>query len=412
MAVTEHELTPLIEQIHANPTKLVMYVTGGGMHAPTWLLSVAGASRTVLDVRIPYSHESLADLLKPVLPRDTDIGAIPSASTGMAIAMANAAFREAASLSEFGTPVVGVGVTCALATDRDRRGEDRAIVCTKNSYGQVTVTRMGFTKGQLSRLEQDMASSSVVINAVASACGIETPERERETTGDAMHRIEREFISQMDTSNEPETRRRSIRSLLSGAVRTVEFSGGCVFLDAPRRNRLYLPGSFNPMHEGHRQLLVAALQHDPNKRGAAFELSVENADKGLLEEGEIERRTAQFIAADLPVVLTRAPLFTTKSELFPGSTFVVGYDTAIRLVQERYYGSEAEMVRQFATLVQRGCSFLVAGRFDATTGTYCSMKDVHVPDALGAMGMFAGIDEAAFRNDISSTELRNRAKRG
>ena len=253
-----------------------------------------------------------------------------------------------------------------------------------------------------------MASSFVVINAVASACGIETPE----TSGDATYRIERDFNSQMDTSNEPDTRRRSIRSLLSGAVQTVEFSGGCVFLDAPRRNRVYLPGSFNPMHEGHKQLLLVASQHDPNKRGAAFELSVENADKGLLDEGEIEHRIAQFIAADLPVVLTRAPLFTTKSSLFPGSTFVVGYDTAIRLVQERYYGSEAEMVRQFATLVERGCSFLVAGRFDATTGTYRSMKDVHVPDALCAMNLFAGIAEAAFRNDISSTELRNRAKHG
>lgn len=406
--MTGENLTPLVEQIHATPTKLVMYVTGGGMHAPTWLLSVAGASRTVLGVRIPYSHESLADLVEPVLPLDSGIGGIPSASTDMAMAMATAAFREAASLSEFGAPVLGVGVTCALATDRDRRGEDKAVICTKDSQGQVVVTRVGFVKGQMSRLEQDMASSFVVINAVASACGIETPE----TSGDATYRIERDFNSQMDTSNEPDTRRRSIRSLLSGAVQTVEFSGGCVFLDAPRRNRVYLPGSFNPMHEGHKQLLLVASQHDPNKRGAAFELSVENADKGLLDEGEIEHRIAQFIAADLPVVLTRAPLFTTKSSLFPGSTFVVGYDTAIRLVQERYYGSEAEMVRQFATLVERGCSFLVAGRFDATTGTYRSMKDVHVPDALCAMNLFAGIAEAAFRNDISSTELRNRAKHG
>jgi nicotinamide mononucleotide (NMN) deamidase PncC len=408
MAGTDRDLTPLIEQIHANPTKIVMYITGGGVHAPTWLLSVPGASRTVLDVRIPYSHESLADLVKPVLPRDTDIGVIRSTSTEMAMAMANAAFREAASLSEFGAPVLGVGMTCALATDRDRRGEDKAIICTKDSHGQMTVTRVGFEKGQLSRLEQDMVSSSVAINAVAEACGIQASD----TTDDASHRIEREFVSQMNTSDESETRRRSIRSLLSGNARTVEFSGACVFLDAPRRNRLYLPGSFNPLHDGHKGMLVAASKHDPGKLGAAFELSVENADKGLLDEEEIARRVAQFIAADLPVVLTRAPLFTTKSDLFPESTFVVGYDTAIRLVQERYYGSEAEMVRQFATLVQRGCSFLVAGRFDATTGTYLSMKDMHVPDVLGAMGMFAGMEEAAFRNDISSTELRTRAKRG
>ena len=68
MAVTEPDLTRLVEQIHASPTKLVMYVTGGGVHAPTWLLSVPGASRTVLDVRVPYSPESLADLVKRALP--------------------------------------------------------------------------------------------------------------------------------------------------------------------------------------------------------------------------------------------------------------------------------------------------------------------------------------------------------
>ncbi len=33
-------------------------------------------------------------------------------------------------------------------------------------------------------------------------------------------------------------------------VRTVEYSYGEVTVDAPRRRRLYLPGSFNPLHTG------------------------------------------------------------------------------------------------------------------------------------------------------------------
>ena len=40
--------------------------------------------------------------------------------------------------------------------------------------------------------------------------------------------------------------------LLAGRVRSVEYSGGQVIVDAPRRGRVYLPGSFNPLHEGHR----------------------------------------------------------------------------------------------------------------------------------------------------------------
>lgn len=43
-----------------------------------------------------------------------------------------------------------------------------------------------------------------------------------------------------------------LEELLAGRVRSVEYSGGQVIVDAPRRGRVYLPGSFNPLHEGHR----------------------------------------------------------------------------------------------------------------------------------------------------------------
>ena len=43
-----------------------------------------------------------------------------------------------------------------------------------------------------------------------------------------------------------------LQALLAGRARVVEFSGGRVFVDAPRAGRLYLSGSFNPLHDGHR----------------------------------------------------------------------------------------------------------------------------------------------------------------
>jgi hypothetical protein len=49
----------------------------------------------------------------------------------------------------------------------------------------------------------------------------------------------------------------------------------------------------------------------------------------------------------------QAPLFTQKAELFPNSVFVVGYDTAVRLVRPDYYGDETAMLLQFAKLVYR-----------------------------------------------------------
>jgi hypothetical protein len=39
--------------------------------------------------------------------------------------MAEAAYRHAANLASMGQDIIGVGCTCALATDRDRRGEHK-----------------------------------------------------------------------------------------------------------------------------------------------------------------------------------------------------------------------------------------------------------------------------------------------
>ena len=49
-----------------------------------------------------------------------------------------------------------------------------------------------------------------------------------------------------DVASEP------LQALLDGKLRAVEFAGGHVVVDAPRRRRVYLPGSFNPLHDGHR----------------------------------------------------------------------------------------------------------------------------------------------------------------
>ena len=91
---------------------------------------------------------------------------------------------------------------------------------------------------------------------------------------------------------------------------------------APRRSKIVLPGSFNPLHKGHRQLLDTAVKcfeaetsgDSPHMEGC-FELSIGNADKGVLPAEEVRRRVAQFTSEGLPVLLTRAPLFTDKSQL-------------------------------------------------------------------------------------------------
>ena len=63
-------------------------------------------------------------------------------------------------------------------------------------------------------------------------------------------------LSQPDTccclQEAEESAQDPLDALLSGDIQSVEFTGGCTVVDAPRGHRVYLPGSFNPLHEGHR----------------------------------------------------------------------------------------------------------------------------------------------------------------
>jgi hypothetical protein len=139
---------------------------------------------------------------------------------------------------------------------------------------------------------------------------------------------------------------------------------------------------------------------------ALFELCVRNPDKGAVARSDVDARLAAFASRGLAVALTAAPLFSNKASLFPRSTFALGYDTAARIVQERYYGGPARMAAAFAELKAQGCAFAVAGR--AEGGAFRTLRDIDMPDVLAEMDLFTEISETDFREDISSTELRKR----
>ena len=60
-------LRAAVEGIHACPTQAVIYVSGGASHALGHLMSVPGASNTVLETVVPYSRMSMIQLLGKVL---------------------------------------------------------------------------------------------------------------------------------------------------------------------------------------------------------------------------------------------------------------------------------------------------------------------------------------------------------
>lgn len=65
--MTEGCLRAVVEAIHSSPTQAVLYVSGGASQALGHLMSVPGASNTVLESVVPYSRMSIIQLLGKVL---------------------------------------------------------------------------------------------------------------------------------------------------------------------------------------------------------------------------------------------------------------------------------------------------------------------------------------------------------
>ena len=372
----------LISALHASGRKAALAITGGGSGAVGELLRVPGGSRLLIEAQVPYDERALA----------TFLGSVPAqaCSSDSAIAMAQSARARAAMLVPAGTDLVGLGATAALVSDRPRRGEHRFHIAFANAASIAHCTCV-LAKGRRDRgAEEDLVSRAIVL-WLARACGIAAPSPR--SVLDADEHYTETVVAAVDR----------IDQLLAGEHDRVTVQpDGQMMLSAPQPFVLF-PGSFNPMHEGH--VLLARVAEELRQQPLAFEISVANVDKPTLAGETVRHRLAQF-AWKSPVELTRAPTFLDKSRLFPSTTFVIGADTAERLVAPKYYGDdELRMHVALEEIANTGSSFLVAVRIDAV-GRVRALNDIPVPRRYA--DLFTEIPEHRFRVDTSSSEIRAR----
>jgi hypothetical protein len=377
----EPSWTNLIAEIHASGRQAVIAITGGGSSAIGDLLEIPGGSNSILEAVVPYSQTALEEFL----------GGSPDqfCSEPTARAMAMAAWMRARKLGPEADPYlfVGVGVTASLASDVPKRGDHRIHVALQTaeltgSYSQT------LNKGARIRREEEQLAAKLLIAALADIC---LPKRDEVSNSFKNSLLSGERVEQARQVSE-----RAWTELLLG-TRQLVFDGDSSSLKG------VFPGAFNPLHSGHREMMAQA-----SKRlgPVACEISITNVDKPPLDFIEINKRLDGLLSCDPKpaVLLTAAPTFREKVAILPGSTFVVGIDTLVRIADPSYYRDNLSQRDQaIREIADARCRFLVFGR--QLGGEFCNLRDVDIPADLRALCDEVPVSE--FREDVSSTALRS-----
>ena len=375
----KREIRQLVQQIHDSRGRVMVITAGAGTQAVAWLLGVAGASRTLLEALVPYDESSFNDFL----------GQVPGQYVAPETAglLAGRAVSRAQRLFKGPDPVIGLACTATIVTDRTKLGPHRAHICAWTAE-KIIHHSLHLHKGTRDRKGEEGLVSRLLLNALAEAYGLEKRLPLPLTAGDE-HECRRDDVGQ------------ACRRLLQSQKGFFSVTADGLLGQTTNGSGI-LSGAFNPLHQGHTALAQVATEE--LQKGVIFELTAVNADKPPLAEGQVLGRLLQF-AGRYPVVVSAGPTFLAKARLFPGTTFVVGYDTAARILQPRYYGGrQDQMLAALAEIRERRCDFLVAGRSDES-GDFREASDLPIP--ISFKDLFRPLPGSRFRQDISSSAIRS-----
>jgi hypothetical protein len=279
--------------------------------------------------------------------------------------------------------------TATIITDRPKKGQHRAHIAAWQNERLVCYD-LTLHKGARDRDGEENVVSRVMLQALAEVIELDLSLDVPLVDGDHLETETMDFANTALALHKQDIHAFGIG--MNGRIRTL----------TPPPPPI-LSGSFNPLHDGHLEMGHAA--SELLGQTVAFELSAVNVDKPPLAPDVVLDRMAQF-AGRYTIYASNAPTFLEKARLYPGTTFVVGFDTAVRILHPRYYqNSPDNMLAALADIREQGCRFLVAGRADEHNN-FLQLDDLDIPRDF--TDLFRPLPAQLFRRDVSSTELRQK----
>lgn len=339
-----------ITELHASRFLLAYATTGLGAILPTLIWGMGGCSRTLLEGLFTYDRGSTDDLVgRPIVEGYSS----PTTASGMSAGVLFFNYQRLFALGRSAElpNLIGAAMCGAVQTCRSRRGADVAEMSFRVlRNGIICEWSIGLElKKEKARGWQDLFACLVFLNGVLSIAGIEQikiPAVERFTS----------MIKNCKELVEENGLLKTVPCLYAFAIDTETLLAEDAIVINPDGSQAPLSSlagrkianvstSANPLSPLHFILLREGVKAAGDGAIPVLELNAGNPDKGTLDVAELARRAGQAHGLCHVIVRMGSGRFIDKvkgmSGILPdGQDYVVGIDTAERILNPKYYGGE------------------------------------------------------------------------
>jgi len=289
-----------LEKLRDSGAKIYIVATGAGAGLQKTIWDVPGISKSLVGCEFPYAKEATNQFL----------GFTPnkSVSKETAVDLASTAYIKAKKVAKWNGTAVGLGITAAVQSQNARRGKDEYFVAAVGDRGcfleHYDISGPGMVrKSQGAYI--DGAGLLVLLAGLGDTRYQKTPIQD---CSDLV--LERVLARPVFTKTE--------RVLFHSSLADTLF-----------------PGTFNPLHEGHRAAVEQSLDVGDT---CGWVINVDPIHKKTLTGVDLLARVADIQSKSKdPIIFTQGqPLFLDKIQKNPHRNWIVGTDTLERMLDPKW----------------------------------------------------------------------------